>query len=155
MSPQTRRQALRWSAALIPVALAGCFDRSEPTKDTRIDQFLAVNFEDDSYTLYIDISEHGEIVYETAIEIPSAEETTSELGDNSWSGVYFEGYPTRPGSYIIQAWRAGQSREEGITLDLTEWDYECAEVRVDIGSPREDIGSVLWFRRTFDCSNSG
>lgn len=154
MSPQTRRRVLRWSAASIPVALAGCFDRSKPTKDTQIDQLFAVNYQSDTHTLFIDISEQDEIVYETSIEIPSAAETTSELGDDRWSGVYFEGYPTHAGSYIIQAWRADQSRDEGITLDLTDYDYECAQVRVDVGEVREDSGPRLWFRRTFNCSNS-
>lgn len=154
MSSPPRCQVLRWSAALIPVAFAGCIDRNEPARDTRVDQLQVVNYEDNSYTLRMEITENDKTVYESSVEIPPAADASSELGDDRWSGASFEDYPTKAGSYTIRAWRSDQPQEEGLTLDLTGYDYECARIRVHIGEAREDSGPGLSFWRTFDCSKS-
>ncbi|WP_083867294.1 hypothetical protein [Natrialba taiwanensis] len=115
-------------------------------------QLQAINHESDAYDLSVEITENGEVVYERAVEIPSAADESTGLGDGKWSGVAFEGYPTEPGSYILHTWRGDQSKEDAVTLDFAAYDQECVQVRVYIGDAREDSGAALSIWRSFDCS---
>lgn len=154
MSARSRRQFLCWLTACSPFALAGCLGRTESKTDTRIDQLQVVNYEREPYTLLLEISASDSIVYEDSIDVPSAEDPSSELGDDRWSGANFEEYPTDPGPYVVRAWGGDQSRDDGITLDLREHDHECARIRVHIGEASEESGPRLVFWRTFDCSTN-
>ncbi|UTF55104.1 hypothetical protein [Natronosalvus rutilus] len=92
-------------------------------------------------------------MYDDAIDVPSADEGSTEWGDGGWGAGVFEGYPTEPGAYSIHTWRSDQSREGRQTLDLREYDHECAELMIHIGNPgREGSESELSIWRTFECN---
>lgn len=134
--------------------VAGCVDRIRPTEDTRLEQLQVVNFDHEAHTIYVEIIEGDETVYDDTIDVPAADEESTEWGDGGWGEGVFADYPTEPGAYTIHTWRSDQSREDRRTLDLGEYDFECAELMIQIGDPdREDIESELSIWRTFDCRN--
>ncbi|KMT45813.1 hypothetical protein EL22_27295 [Halostagnicola sp. A56] len=78
MFARSRRQFLCWATTCSPFALTGCLGRAESRTDTQIDQLQVVNYERDSYTLFLEISANDSIVYEDSIDVPSAEDPSSE-----------------------------------------------------------------------------
>lgn len=154
MPPHTRRRALQLMSTSIPVGVAGCLDRIRSTEDTRLEQLRVVNFDHEAHTINVEVTEGDETVYDNEIDVPAADEEATEWGDGGWGRGVFEDYPTDPGAYAIHTWRSDQSREYQRSLDLGEYDVECAEVDIRIGDPdREDNESALSIWRTFDCRN--
>lgn len=152
MSPHTRRRTLQLMSTSLPLWIAGCFGRNKTTEDTRLEGLQVVNFDHEPHTIHVEVTEDNETVYDDAIDIPAADEDSTEWGDGGWGEGVFEEYPTEPGAYAIHTWRSDQSREDQQTLDLREYDHECAEMMIYIGDPdRGEITSELSIWRTFDC----
>ncbi|ELY95281.1 hypothetical protein C482_16588 [Natrialba chahannaoensis JCM 10990] len=118
----------------------------------RLEQLQVVNYVQESQTVSVEITDDDERVYRDSVEVPSADEDTTEWGNDNWSDGAFEGYPTEAGAYRIRTWLDTQSRDEGRTVDLREYEYDCVEMRVLIGDPRMDLGSTLSIWRSFECS---
>ncbi|RZH68859.1 hypothetical protein [Natrinema altunense] len=154
MALHSRRQILSSVSVTLPLVLAGCSNRKDNTVKTQLDQLQIINYNDEWYVISILVSENNKAVYEDTVEVPPAEDDSTELGDNNWSGIKLKHYPTDPGSYCIHSWRSDQSLENAVTIDLAKYDQECAQVRINIGEAREDSGSALSIWRSFDCSTT-
>lgn len=150
MSPLTRRRTLQLAGASMTAAVAGCLG-SDSATDTRLEMLRATNFTAESHTLTVEITTDGETRYQEAVDIDAAQEEESVDG-SQWGEAAFDGYPTSPDAYVIHSWRGDQSREDGSSVDLTEYDYECVQVDVHIGDPfRDDIEDDVSLWRSFDC----
>ncbi|ELY87900.1 hypothetical protein C483_16373 [Natrialba hulunbeirensis JCM 10989] len=118
----------------------------------RLEQLQVVNYVQKSHTVSVEITDDDERVYHDSVEVPSADEDTAGWGNDTWSDGAFEDYPTEAGAYMIRTWLDTQSRDEGRTIDLREYEHDCVEMRGLIGDPRMDLGSTLSIWRSFGCS---
>ena len=155
MASHPRRRVLQLMSAGFPLGLAGCLDRFTRVEETRLEQLQGINFDHEAHTVYVEVTDDDETVYDDMVEVPPADEESTEWGDGGWGKATFTDYPTEPGSYTVHTWRGDQSRADRRTLDLREYDQSCVEINVHIGDPdREDIRSEVSIWRSFHCSDA-
>lgn len=119
---------------LVPFSGCSSFD----SDNIQIGYLAVENEHSDSQEVQVLLVEDGEPVYWRTVSADGFDEEANTVG-----GKIMDGYPERPGEYVVYATRDG---DEPKKADLTELDSDCCQVIIKIR--RDGSISIL---RSADC----
>lgn len=139
MSSLTRRDVLRSGAVAASIGIAGCSAFGGSSSETpELGSLSVTNLDPQVYTVHVLLLDDDGPVY-------WASERTSAATEESSGEAVFEGYPSGPENYVLQARLEGDPPSAWRTFDFGQFDASCIGIMLEIGEPHRNTGNLsIW-----------